>query len=150
MGLAQLHEFLKRQSILAIDSCVFIYQMEANSRYVSLTNEVLSWLQRPRSRGIASTITMTELLVQPYRQQNFSRVDEFYVLLSTFPNLNWVSPSLEIADLAARIRGQHGLRTPDALLAATAIRSSGTGLITNDAAFRKVPGIEVAILDQWL
>jgi len=62
--------------------------------------------------GVTSTITMTELLVQPYRAGDEQRVDEFYGLLATYPNLDWIAPDLEIADMAARIRAMHGLRTP--------------------------------------
>lgn len=90
---------------------------------------------------------MTELLVQPYRDGDQRRVDEFYGLLSTYPNLEWIAPSLEIADVAARIRATHGLRTPDALQAATAVQASVSGLITNDPVFKRVTGLEVMILD---
>jgi predicted nucleic acid-binding protein len=91
---------------------------------------------------------MTELLVQPYRDGDQRRVDEFYGLLSTYPNLDWVDPSLEIADIAARIRATHGLRTPDALQAATAVQATASGLITNDPVFARVTGFETLILDQ--
>ncbi len=47
---------------------------------------------------------MTELLIQPYRFSDEKQVDEFYGLLSTYPNLKWIPPTLEIADQAARIR----------------------------------------------
>jgi len=47
---------------------------------------------------------MTELLVLPYREGDEQRANEFYGLLSTYPNLEWIAPNLEIADLAARIR----------------------------------------------
>ncbi len=60
---------------------------------------------------------MTELLVAPYRDSDEQRVDEFYALLSTLPNLDWIAPNLEIADVAARLRAGHRLRTPDALQA---------------------------------
>jgi len=69
-------------------------------------------------------------------------------LLSTYPNLNWIPPTLEIADLAAQIRALHRLRTPDALQAATAIRAQATGFITNDPVFERVEGLETVILDQ--
>ena len=91
---------------------------------------------------------MTELLVQPYRDNNEQRVDEFYGLLSTYPNLDWIAPNLEIAGLAARIRALHRLRTPDALQAATAIQAQATGLITNDPIFERVEGLETMVLDQ--
>jgi len=93
---------------------------------------------------------MTELLVLPYREDDERRVNEFYGLLSTYPNLEWVAPSLEIADLAARIRAHHRLRTPDALQAGTAIHSQVTGLITNDGIFERVEGFQTLVLDSIL
>ena len=91
---------------------------------------------------------MTELLVQPYRQGDEQRVDEFYALLSTYPNLDWVGPGLEIADLAARLRAAHRLRTPDASQAATAVHAGATGFVTNDPIFKRIGLFESLILDE--
>lgn len=96
---------------------------------------------------MTSTITMLELLVQPYRLSDIDHVNQFYALLSTYPHLDWIPPTLEIADLAAMLRAEFHLRTPDALQAATALASQATGFVSNDPAFRKVPGLEVVILD---
>jgi predicted nucleic acid-binding protein len=93
---------------------------------------------------------MTELLVQPYRESSEQRVDEFYALLSTYPHLDWRAPDLEIADIAARIRATHNLRTPDAIQAATAVQAQATGLITNDAVFRRVQLFEMLVLDDLI
>jgi predicted nucleic acid-binding protein len=100
--------------------------------------------------AVTSTITMTELLVQPYRDLNEHRVEEFYGLLSTYPNLDWISPNLEIADLAARIRALHRLRTPDALQAASAAHLGATGFITNDPVFERILSFETLVLDSLL
>jgi predicted nucleic acid-binding protein len=81
---------------------------------------------------------MTELLVQPYREGYDQRVDQFYALLSTYPNLEWIAPDLPIANSAARIRAEHRLRTSHALQAATAIHTGATALVTNDPAFERV------------
>ncbi len=124
--------------------------MEANVRYLPFTEYIFLWLERPGSSAITSTITMTEVLVQPYRLRDQHRANQFLGLLSTFPNLEWIAPSLEIADRAARIRALHGLRTADALLASTAIYASATALITNDKAFQRVEGFETFILDRLL
>lgn len=150
MGVAQLNRLLKLHSRIALDTSVFIYQLQANPKYVGLTDDIFVWLQRPKSQGVTSTITMTELLVQPYRDRNQQQADEIYGLLSTFPNLAWISPSLDIADTAARIRAEYGLRTPDALQVATAIRSSATALITNDATFRRLADVQIMVLDDLL
>jgi len=91
---------------------------------------------------------MTELLVMPYREGDEQRGNDFYSLLATYPNLSWIAPNLEIADLAARIRALHRLRTPDALQAATAVHTLSTGLITNDPVFGRVQGFQTMVLDE--
>ncbi|MCH6544820.1 MAG: PIN domain-containing protein [Deltaproteobacteria bacterium] len=93
---------------------------------------------------------MLKLLVQPYRFSDIERVNQFYSLLSTYPHLEWIAPSLEIADLAARLRAESSLRTPDAVQAATAFASHATGFISHDATFQRLTGLEVIILDQLL
>jgi predicted nucleic acid-binding protein len=147
LGLTDLPAFLRRHRRIALDTCVFIYQLEANARYVDMTDLIFRWLGQPNHTGITSTITMTELLVPAYRSSGEAQVDQFYGLLSTYPNLEWVAPNLEVADIAARIRARHRLRTPDALQAATAVQARATGLVTNDAIFERVQAFETMVLD---
>lgn len=150
MGLETLRSFLRRHRKIALDTNVFIYQLEANPTYLSLTDPIFAWLERRDSQAVTSTIVMTELLVAPYRDSDQHRAGVFYALLSTFPNLDWVAPDLVIADSAAQLRALHRLRTPDALLAATAIHAQATGLITNDAVFERVGSFETLLLDRLL
>ena len=150
MGVERLRLFLRRHRRIALDTSIFIYQLEANPKYVSLTDIVFSWVERASHEAVTSTITMTELLVPSYRDGNEQRVDEFYGLLSTYPNLRWIAPDLETADLAARLRAMYRLRTPDALQAATAIRAQATGFITNDPVFARIEEFETAVLDVLL
>jgi predicted nucleic acid-binding protein len=149
VGVDPLLATLRRHHKIGLDTSVFIYQLEANPRYVKLTEKIFASLERSH-RAYTSTITMTELLVQPYRDLNDQRVDEFYSLLSTFPNLEWVAPNLEIADLAARLRAEHRLRTPDALQAATAAHSGVTCFITNDRVFQRVKLFASVVLEDLL
>jgi predicted nucleic acid-binding protein len=150
LGVERLRAFLRRHRRIALDTSIFIYHLEPNPKYLAYTDPIFSWLEGTGSRAITSTITMTELLVLPYRQGDQQRADDFYGLLSTYPNLEWIAPNLEIADLAARIRALHRLRTPDALLAATAENSLATGLITNDPIFERVKSFETLVLDQLI
>ena len=150
MGLTQLRAFLRRHRRIALDTSIFIYQLEANSRYVGLTDPIFKWIEQPGHAAITSTITMLELLVQPYRDANDRLVDEFYGLLSTYPNLHWTAPDLNAADIAARLRAAHKLRTPDALQAGCAIHGLATGLITNDPIFKRVATFETLVLDELL
>jgi predicted nucleic acid-binding protein len=150
LGIDSLHAFLRRHRRVALDTSIFIYQLEANPKYLRFTDHIFSWIERSGGSSVTSTITMTELLVQPYRESDEQRVEEFYGLLATYPNLEWIAPSLEIADLAAQVRALHRLRTPDALQAATAVHSRATGLISNDPIFERVEQFETLILERLL
>jgi len=150
LGVERLRGFLRRHRRLALDTSVFIYQLEAKEKYVTLTDSVFAWLERPDHEAVTSTITMTELLVPSYRDHDESKVDAFYGLLSTYPNLRWVAPDLETADLAAKLRALFRLKTPDALQAATGIRAGATGFVTNDPVFMRVQEFETVVLDQLL
>ena len=150
MGVDRLRAFLRRHRRIALDTSIFIYHLESNSKYLPYTDPIFSLLERSEFKAITSTITMTELLVLPYREGDEQRANDFYGLLSTYPNLDWIAPSLEIADLAARIRALHRLKTPDSLQAATAVHTQATGLITNDAVFGRVEGLQTLVLDELL
>ena len=77
-------------------------------------------------------------------------MNKFYALLSTFPDLGWVAPTLEIADIGAPFRAEFNLRTPDAILSATAITGDATGFISTDTDFKRVAALDVMVLDELL
>lgn len=136
---------------MALDTCMFIYQWEAHPRYSPLTDSIFAALERESNfTAVTSTITMTELLVRPYRNGAVEEANEAFGLFSMHPGLEWVYPQLEIAALAAQVRGQYGLHTPDALQAATAIFAGASALITNDAVFKRVPNFTALLLDDYI
>lgn len=141
---------MSRHRKVGLDTSIFIYQVEENRKYFHFTDSVFTWLEEPRSRAVTSTITLLELLVQPYRLGDIDRVNRFYALFSTYPHLEWLAPTLEIADMGARLRAEYNLRPPDAIQAATSVNVDATGFLSNDPDFRKVPGLEVLILDDLL
>lgn len=150
MEIAKLRAFLARHRRIAIDTCIFIYQWEAHPVYSRLTDHIFSSLDRSDFNGLTSTMTMTELLVHPYRDNDLARAHDLLSLLSTYPNLEWIPPSLEIAVRAAELRARHRLPTPDALQAATAVVCSASALVTNDPIFRRIPNVDVLILDEHI
>ena len=150
MGLRSLRSFLRRHHRVLLDTSIFIYQLEENERYIGFSAEVFSQIEAGLCKATTSTITMTELLVQPYRNGNMQLIDSYFALLTTHPNLDWIAPDLAIADTAARLRADHRMQTPDALQAATAIEAKVTGLITNDPIFKRVEGIEVFVFEEFV
>ena len=52
---------------VALDSNTFIYDLDKNPKYVGLAREIFAWVEQTGHRAVTSTITMTEILVRPYR-----------------------------------------------------------------------------------
>ena len=148
--MTRLRGFLARHRRIALDTSVFIYNLEDYPRYVDLAHTVFAWLERAGHSAVTSTLTFTELLAQPYRDLSEDRVTAFIGLLSAYPNLEWIPPDLQIASRAARLRAVHRLRTADAIQAATAIHSGATALITNDLVFRRLDAFATLVLDDLL
>ena len=142
--------FLERHRSIALDTSVVIYAVEALPKYLELSHRIFHWIQAPAGKAVTSTITMTEALVRPYRLMDIETVDKFYALMLTYPHLDWIQPTPGIADRAAQMRAQYNLRTPDALQASTAVAAGATALVSNDAIFRRIPDLEIAILDEML
>jgi len=114
-----------------------------------MADEVFEWLERAPHTAVTSTMTMTELLVAPYREGNMALVGRYFALLSQYPHLEWIAPDLAIADNAARLRARHKLRTPDAIQVATAIQGGAGAMITNDPGMCRVEAMEFCLFDDY-
>lgn len=147
MSPTALDRFLKKHQRIGLDSNIFIYFIEGMPAYQKLTRKIFESIESGRNKGICSTLTLLEILVQPYRNKDEERVNQFYGLLTTFPNLAWIDMTLDIADQGAQLRARYKLKTPDAILLATAIQSEATGFIGNDKRLKKVAELEILTLD---
>lgn len=141
--------FLKRHNSIFIDTSAFIYFVEHHSRYFSLCETLFRGIESGTIKASTSTLTLLELLVQPYRLQRDDLVLKFYALLTTYPHLVWVPVTLNVADNAARIRAEHRLKTPDAIQAASAVTAGATGFVCNDKVFEKVANFESLVIEDY-
>lgn len=146
VSLTDVEQFLRRHKVVGLDSSTLIYLIEAHPQYQDICKKIFTSVESGHNLGICSTVSLLEILVQPYRNDDNETVTRCYGLLTTYPHLAWVELSVEIADLAAQLRAKHRLKTPDAILLATAIDSGATGFITNDAQFARAKEIEVLVL----
>ena len=142
-----LEDFLKSHSSVFLDTSSFIYLVEHHPRYSHFCETLFDRIEAGKTRATTSTLTLLEVLVQPYRQNNEELVMKFYALLTSYPNLSWVSMTLNVADRAAKLRAEHRLKTPDSIQAASAISCGATGFICNDRIFRKVKEFESLIIN---
>ena len=143
----RLERFLGRHRRIGIDTAPLIYHLEGDDKYLGVTTALFTWLQGRAVSAVTSTLTLTELLVQPYRMNDSVRVSTALAATVLFRHLEWEPLTLVVADRAAQLRADHGLRTPDAIQLATAVAAGATGFVTNDLSFRRIKEIEVLVLD---
>lgn len=146
----QIGDFLKKHHKVYLDTSVFIYFIERHPRYYDFCESIFKKMETGSIESLTSTLTLIELLGQPYRLKRNDLVFKFYSLLTTYPHLTWIKLTLDISDLAAKLRAEHNLKTPDAIQIASAISSSATGFICNDRAFQKIKDIECLIIDDCI
>ena len=95
---------------------------------------------------VSSPILVVEALVKPLRDRN-TEIEMQYRELFASNAVRLLDASYQVFEDAARLRAGTGLKTPDALHAATALRANCALFITNDTDFSRVPGLPIVILD---
>jgi predicted nucleic acid-binding protein len=95
-----------------------------------------------------SQLTLLEVLVKPLRDGNAALANLFRGVLLGTTGFDCLPIQLSTLEVAAQIRAQHSLKTPDAIHAATALEVGCALFVTNDSVFRRVPGLNVAVLSE--
>ncbi len=129
-----------------LDSAPIIYHLEDIKPYSMLTTEVFATLASGELEGILSTVSIAELLTKPFRDGRDDQISVFEAFISSLPQTRLVVPTYAIAKQAAKLRGQYGLRTPDALLFSTAQAEGCDAFLTNDIRLKKLGGEEVTVI----
>jgi predicted nucleic acid-binding protein len=152
VGAGALEEFLAQHERIEADTMVFIYHLEDHPTYAPLTQPIFEAWEEGRNFGVTSVITLLEILVKPKREGNLEAARDYRELLTTYPNLHILDVDPAMADLASDLRAKYGIRTPDALQIAAALRAGARGFITNDGQLKQVAeaGLEVVLLDDLL
>lgn len=138
--------FLRRHPVIGLDSNLLIYLIEEHPEYHRLAVKIFGSIETGRNTGVCSTLSLLEVLVQPYRESNDELVNQFYALLTTYPHLQWIELSIGIADLGAQLRAKYQLKTPDAILAATSIEAGATGFIGNDSQLKRISELDILVV----
>lgn len=143
-----LERFLKRHRRVGLDTSLLIYFIESHPAYHALARIVFNAIESSRNTGVCSTLSLLEVLVEPYRAENDELVSQFYALLTTYPGITWIELSTEVADLAARLRAQYRFKTPDSIVLASALHAGATGFIGNDLQMTRVSALDVLVLSR--
>jgi predicted nucleic acid-binding protein len=143
---------LRRLKKVGLDTSLLIYHLEDIKPYADLTEATFSAIAEGSPRAVLSTISVTELFVQPFARRGEDRVTVFEQFILSLPNTDLIPPTYTIAKEAARLRAKYAIRTPDALLISTALSEKAEAFLTNDSRLRglKTEGISILVLDDFL
>jgi predicted nucleic acid-binding protein len=100
--------------------------------------------------AITSTITLLEVLVQPFRTNNVSLAERYREILLYSENFTTFEIFHEISENASRLRANYSLKTPDALQLAGALFYGAQAFLTNDRDLKKVSELKVLVLDDFI
>jgi predicted nucleic acid-binding protein len=128
-----------------IDANCVIYAVEKVAPYDAVLAPLWQAVASGQLSLISSELIVLEALVKPMRDKNERLEAAFRAFLFDSAELRLVPVELRIIEHAARVRAATGLKAPDALHAATALDAFVALFLTNDAAFRRISGLPVAL-----
>ena len=132
-----------------LDASAIIYSVERNEPYFTLLAPVWRQAEAGQFVVVCSELAIAETLVRPIRDANEDLETAFRAVFSA-PDVRLVPATRRLWEHTARLRAETGLKTPDALHAATALQTGCELFITNDTDFRRVQSLPVVILDDIL
>lgn len=141
---------LPQSSLVFIDANVVIYSVEKIEPYATLLLPMWEAAKAGDIALIGSELLLLETLVKPLREKDTQLESIYRNLLLASNELRLLSADASVLGSAARLCATAGLKTPDAIHAATALLVGSTIFITNDVGFRRAPGLSVTVLDEIL
>lgn len=92
---------------------------------------------------------MLETLVKPLREKDETLIALFRSLLYS-KEVRLIPATAALWERAAGLCASFGLKSPDALHAATALQEGSKSFMTNDVDFQKVPDLPVVLLKEFV
>jgi predicted nucleic acid-binding protein len=135
---------------VGLDTAIFIYFIEEHPRFLPLVESIFLALDQGRLIGMTSAVTLLETLVVPMRAGNLPLAERYESILSNSRGLRLIDIDRPLVRLAAQIRALEGLKTPDDLQIAAALRSGCTTFLTNDRKIPAVGGLQILQLHDSL
>lgn len=131
-------------SKVALDTNIFIYYFDKKSIFHTQAKKVFSEIHENTSQVIVSMVTYTELLSYPYLSQK--EISAYVTFFEQNELIDLKNLDLKTARTTAVLRRKYHLKTPDAVILASAIANKAEVFITADERLKKVKEIEVFVL----
>jgi len=134
---------------LFLDACALIYRFEGAHAYRQATIALLKQLtaQQVAVEVAVSRLSVMECRIKPLRDGDAALLHRY---ADFFASVQILELDATVVDIATDLRAQHGLKTPDALQAASALIWQRSGnevlFVTADQGFDRVPTLAVRLI----
>ena len=138
---------LPTSGLVYADAQIAIYTADVNPTYAPVLIPLWQEMTKGTFQVVSSELTIVETLVLPLRLNDALMLNQREGIWRQ-KNTTLLPITQDILREAARLRALiSGLKTPDALHAATAILHGCALFVTNDNGFRRVPNLPLIVLD---
>ena len=134
--------------IAFFDASALIYLIEGREPFAGKVRKELAAIAKkyPDLGAAVGRLTWLQCRVGPMKA-NDSTTLALYDAFFARPDLAWVELTRDVVELAAVIQAKRGLRTPDALQAASCLQLGADHVfLSGDSAFKRVDGLNVKVL----
>jgi len=128
---------------VCVDTSPLIFFIEEHPTYGPVLDPFFESVSRGEITLITSTIALLEVLVHPIRHDDEPLAQSYNDILLSSPHISTLPVTPLTAQVAAEIRAEGKLKTPDAIHLATALTHKATTFLTNDRDFGSNPSIEI-------
>jgi len=135
---------------VALDTQAFIYFIEEHPRYLPVVEPVFEAIERGKFQAVMSAVTLLEVLVIPYRENDPTLATTDEEILTRGRGLRMVELSPPLLRAAAQLRAATSMKTPDALQVAAALNAGCSTLVTNDGRWpERIGGLRILRIDDF-
>lgn len=140
---------LPASGIIYLDTSPVIYSVEKHPDFFPLLTPLWVAASSTPIKIITSELTLLESFVGPLKNNDPVLLNRYELTLKG-SDTELLPISEAILREAANLRAQFNLKTPDSIHAASGLSSGCVQFITNDSIFRRVPGLNVVVLQELL
>lgn len=141
---------LPSEGSVSLDTNVIIYSVEKIEPYWAILYPLWQAAHDGQFIIVSSELVVLETLVKPLKASDSMLEKAFRQILFTSKDVQLVPISLPVLEKSAHLRAMTGLKSPDAIHAATSLASGSMLFITNDPSFKRVSGLPVVVLEEIL
>jgi len=122
--------------IVSLDTNVFVgvVNKEPLSDY---SKKILDRVDAGSLSCVVSTVVIAEMCAGYHVDGQTKEKDDFLTHLEASQSYDIVELSVSVADQAGRVKAETGLRLPDAIVVASAVKGGADCLISNDESLKK-------------